>query len=207
MKATSARQKPIGPSATSMNGRRRPSGVWNVSDHGPTTGDSASANSPSDPRTSAISVPESVNFPRSTCRYVVVVIAYARPNAPRPSDHTAPRRSGARLRPGALVPGSESSGDHLHDGVDGTSDVVGPVGETTEHPAGEDLLERPVDDPRREPRVGVASDVATRLPGFEDPPDPEEDVRAGVDAAADLGAARDLAHEHAAQVRPRRPRP
>src|SRR5215210_812717 len=52
MNATSARQKPIGPSATSMNGRRLPIGVWKVSDHGPITGESASANSPSDPSTS-----------------------------------------------------------------------------------------------------------------------------------------------------------
>ena len=37
MKATSARQKPIGPSAASMNGCLRPIGVWNVSLHGPIT--------------------------------------------------------------------------------------------------------------------------------------------------------------------------
>ena len=37
MKATSARQNPSGPSATSMNGRRLPIGVWNVSLQGPIT--------------------------------------------------------------------------------------------------------------------------------------------------------------------------
>ena len=37
MNAISARQKPSGPSAASMNGLRRPIGVWNVSLHGPIT--------------------------------------------------------------------------------------------------------------------------------------------------------------------------
>src|SRR5438034_11358497 len=98
MNATSARQNAIGPSATSMNGRRRPSGVWNVSDQGPITGDSVSAKNPSAPRTSAISVPDDVYRASSTCMYVVVVIAYASPNAPRPSDQTRPRRRGPSAR-------------------------------------------------------------------------------------------------------------
>src|SRR5215213_7095397 len=156
MKATSARQNPIGPRATSMNGRRRPSGVWKVSDHGPITGERRSANRPSDPSTSAISVPESVNLPSRTCRYVVVVIAYARPNAPRPSDHTAPRCSGARMSGSdRLAFGSESSGDHLHDRVDGTRDVVRRIRQTPEHPAGKDFLECAVEHPRRQANVRV----------------------------------------------------
>src|SRR5215218_38724 len=160
MNATSARQKPIGPSATSMKGRRRPSGVWKVSDHGPITGESASANRPSEPSTSAISVPESVKRPSRTCRYVVVVIANARPNAPSPSDHASPRRSGtASARRYALPVGRESSADHLHDGVDRTLDVVGSAGEASEHPPREDLLERPVQDPGHEPRIGVGTDL------------------------------------------------
>ena len=61
MNGISRRQKPSGPSAASMNGRRRPSGVWNVSLHGPITGDSASANTPSAPSTSPISDPDGVN--------------------------------------------------------------------------------------------------------------------------------------------------
>ena len=65
MKATSARQKPIGPRPTSMNGRRRPIGVWNVSLHGPMTSGSVSAKSPSEPRMTAISVRELVNFSSS----------------------------------------------------------------------------------------------------------------------------------------------
>ena len=37
MNAIRARQNPIGPTATSMKGLRRPSGVWKVSLHGPIT--------------------------------------------------------------------------------------------------------------------------------------------------------------------------
>ena len=65
MKATSARQNAIGPRATSMNGRRRPSGVWNVSLQGPITRGSVSAKIPSEPSTTAINARESVNFPSS----------------------------------------------------------------------------------------------------------------------------------------------
>ena len=46
MNGISSRQKPSGPSAASMNGRRRPSGVWNESLQGPITGDTHSANTP-----------------------------------------------------------------------------------------------------------------------------------------------------------------
>ena len=46
MNGISSRQKPSGPSAASMNGRRRPSGVWNESLHGPITGETHSANTP-----------------------------------------------------------------------------------------------------------------------------------------------------------------
>ena len=94
MNGSSRRQKPSGPSAASMNGRRRPSGVWNVSLHGPITGDSASANTPSAPRMSPISDPESVKCRRSGGRYAaVVVIENASPNAPKPSVQKRVRRT------------------------------------------------------------------------------------------------------------------
>jgi hypothetical protein len=89
MNAISARQKPIGPSATSMNGRRRPRGVWNVSLHGPITSGSVIAKSPSAASTSAISVAEVVNWPSSGGRYAAVVVSEnASPKAPRPSVQT-----------------------------------------------------------------------------------------------------------------------
>ena len=55
MKAISARQKHIGPTATAMNGLRRPSGVWNVSLQGPITSGRVSAKSPSAASTAPIS--------------------------------------------------------------------------------------------------------------------------------------------------------
>ena len=53
MNGIRSRQKPSGPSAASMNGRRRPSGVWNESLQGPITGDTHRAKTPSAPSTSA----------------------------------------------------------------------------------------------------------------------------------------------------------
>ena len=89
MNAIIARQKPIGPSATSMNGRRRPSGVWNESLHGPITSGRLIAKTPSAARTSAISVADDVNWPRSGGRYAAVVVSEnASPNAPTPSVQT-----------------------------------------------------------------------------------------------------------------------
>jgi len=94
MNGISRRQNPSGNSAASMNGRRRPSGVWNVSLHGPITGDSASANTPSAPSTSPISVPESVKRSSSGGRYAaVVVIENASPKAPRPRVQKSLRRT------------------------------------------------------------------------------------------------------------------
>ena len=60
MKASSASANVIGPSAASMNGRRRPSGVWKVSLHGPITSGSVSAKTPSAASTSPTSVVDSV---------------------------------------------------------------------------------------------------------------------------------------------------
>ena len=86
MNGTSSRQNAIGPSATSMNGRRRPSGVWKESLQGPTTGDSVSAKKPSAPITRPISEPDVVNVCRSGGSATeIVVIEKASPKAPSPS--------------------------------------------------------------------------------------------------------------------------
>ena len=99
MKATIARQKPIGQSAASMNGRRRPIGVWKVSLHGPITSGSEIAKTPSAASTAAIIVFESVNFASSGGRYAaVVVIENASPKAPSPRIQTRPRRE-VKARP------------------------------------------------------------------------------------------------------------
>src|SRR6188472_1617491 len=95
MNGISSSVNPRGPSAASMNGRRRPSGGWNVSLQGPITGDSVIAKTPSAPSTSPISVPESVKRERSGGRYAaVVVIENARPKAPRPSVQKREVRTG-----------------------------------------------------------------------------------------------------------------
>ena len=65
MNAISARQNPIGPTATSMKGRRRPIGVWNVSLQGPITSGSVSAKSPSAASTAPINEVDSVYAPRT----------------------------------------------------------------------------------------------------------------------------------------------
>ena len=104
MNGISNKQKPSGPSAASMNGRRRPSGVWKVSLHGPITGESASANTPSDPSTSPISAPDSVKCRRIGGRATeVVVIENASPNAPRPSVQKRLRRTGCERTAASAV--------------------------------------------------------------------------------------------------------
>ena len=95
MNGISSRQKPMGGTATSMNGRRRPIGVWNVSLHGPITGEISSAKIPSAPRITPISPPESVKRLMSGGRYAAVVVSEnASPNAPSPSVQSSPRLTG-----------------------------------------------------------------------------------------------------------------
>ena len=106
MNAISARQKPIGPSAASMNGRRRPSGVWKVSLQGPITTGSVNAKMPSAASTAAIIVRESVKRPSRGGRYAaVVVIEKASPKAPSPSTHGSrqPNVAGAPVACGVAV--------------------------------------------------------------------------------------------------------
>ena len=64
MKATRDRQKAKAGSATSMNGRRRPIGVWKVSLQGPITRGTLSAKSPSAAMIAAMTVAELVKRSR-----------------------------------------------------------------------------------------------------------------------------------------------
>src|SRR5262245_11800032 len=121
MNAISARQKTIGPVATSMNGRRRPSGVWNVSLHGPTTSGRVSANRPSAARTSAISVVEPVNSRRIGGRYADVVVSdHASPSAPAPRTTTV-RATDRSAGHGAA---GETAADDLDDGALGRGHLL-----------------------------------------------------------------------------------
>src|SRR4029079_7676937 len=89
MKGIISRQKPSGPSAASMNGRRRPRGVWNESLHGAITGETTRAKTPSAPRITPISAVESVNLLRMNGRQVAVIVKErASPTAPSPRLQT-----------------------------------------------------------------------------------------------------------------------
>src|ERR1044072_8846371 len=104
MKGISSRQNAIGPRPTSLNGRRRPSGVWKESLQGPTIGDSVRAKKPSAPIASPISEPDSVNVLSSGGSATeIVVIENASPKAPRPSVQNR-RRGTAGARTGAAGP-------------------------------------------------------------------------------------------------------
>src|SRR5262245_36939005 len=97
MNAISARQKPIGASATSMNRRRRPSGGWKVSLHGPVISGSETGKKPPAEGAGAIDVFEFVKRPSWYGRYAATtVIENARPNAPRPSTQIRVRCDMAR---------------------------------------------------------------------------------------------------------------
>jgi hypothetical protein len=65
MKGSNARHTAIGPSASTMNGRRRPSGRCVASLIGPTKSGMKNAKMPSAARTSPIRVAEWVNSPRT----------------------------------------------------------------------------------------------------------------------------------------------
>src|SRR3989442_1174946 len=204
MNARIARQKPIGGIAASMNGRRRPIGVLNVSLHGPITSGSVSAKTPSAASTAAIIVLELVNRSRRGGRYAaVVVIEKARPNAPSPRIQTSPRRPGISTP----SPDEHALADDLHDRALRRGDLVVSVRQLPEHPACEDLLDRAVKDPREEPRVEVGSEVPLRLTARHDPLDRLERLAKLVDLALHLRAARHLAHEDADEVRVAAPGP
>src|SRR3954447_23431722 len=114
MNAIRARQKPIGPTATSMNGRRRPSGVWNVSLQGPITRGSVRAKRPSAARTAPISEVDVVYCPSTGGREAAVVVSDpARPSAPTPS-----LRIVATLEPSSatgVVADGETAADDIDD--------------------------------------------------------------------------------------------
>src|SRR5207253_8729789 len=74
------------------------------------------------------------------------------------------------------------------------------------HPAGEDLLERAVDDRRREPRVELAAERTLCLPALDDALDRRQHRAEVLAMARALRAPRDLPHEHAHEVRLPAPR-
>jgi len=85
-------------------------------------------------------------------------------------------------------------------------DVLLLTRQLAEHPAGENLLERAVDDPRGEHRLAVGPHLAALLRRLDHPPEREEHRLDLVEPLPDSGAASDLAHEHADRVRRDEPR-
>ncbi len=197
MKASSARQKVSGPSATSMKGRRRPIGVWNVSLHGPITSGSVSANTPSAASTSAISVVEPVKRSSSGGRYAAVVVSdQAKPRAPTPS-------SAVRARAELLLGGvacDEPAADDVDDRALCTRNLLVPVRKRAEHPAGQDLLQPSIEDPAREPWVHVLAQLAGPLPLLDHPLDGEKGLADVFDLPEEVLAARDLTHHDRDEV-------
>src|SRR5476651_503202 len=59
--------------------------------------------------------------------------------------------------------------DDVDDRVDGPPHVRFAGGQLVEHPARQDLLERPVEDERGEPRVGVRPHLAARAGALDHP--------------------------------------
>src|SRR5438552_378318 len=218
MNAISVRQKHIGPSATSMNGRTRPGGVWKVSLHGPITSGSVRAKIPSEPRMRPINPPESVNLERNGGRYAaVVVIENASPKAPNPSVQTSARGCDRPVRGGSVTSSAtslayrrgypvEAADEHVDDGALGPGDLVVPVRQLAEHPGGQDLLERAVDDRRGEPRVELGPELAVRLPPGDDALDHAEGLAHVLDSVLELAAPRDLSDEHGHELRRVAPR-
>src|SRR5947199_4612887 len=213
MNGSRSRQKPSGPSAASMNGRRRPSGVWKVSLHGPITGESESANTPSAPSTSPISVPDSVKRCSSGGRYAaVVVIENASPNAPRPSVQKMLRRTAGerraasavscatKLDAGCLAIGAETAADDLDHRLLRLRDLLVAVFQLSEHPTGQDLLERAVEDVADHARVDVGTKLSLLLTAADDPLEPGEGGVDLVDLLLEVRAAGHLAHEHAHEI-------
>src|SRR4051812_10625890 len=227
MNAISARQNAIGPIATSMNGRRRPRGVWNVSLQGPITSGSVSANRPSAARTAAISEGELVYLPSSGGRYAAVVVSdQARPKAPRPSLKIVENVEGGP-GPGAVLvcargrrkargrslkmvemlegcSGAAGAGETAADDIDdrplSTGDLLVTVGKLAENPARQNLFQPAVEDPAREARVEVGAEHALRLAALDHPLDRGEPHLDVVDLLLQVRAARNLAHHHPDEV-------
>src|SRR3954453_1806220 len=197
MNAISARQNTIGPIATSMNGRRRPRGVWNVSLQGPITSGSVSANRPSAARTAAISEVELVYLPSSGGRYAAVVVSdQARPKAPRPSLKIVEMLEGCS---GAAADG-ETAADDIDDRPLSTGNLLVTVGKLAENPARQNLFQPAVEDPAREARVEVGAEHALRLAALDHPLDRGEPHLDVVDLLLQVRAAGDLAHHHPDEV-------
>src|SRR5205823_2432430 len=83
-----------------------------------------------------------------------------------------------------------SADEYVDDRALGLRDLLVPVGELAEHPGGQDLLERAVDDRGHEPRIELGPELALRLAAPDDPLDHAEDLPHVPDPVLDLADAR-----------------
>src|SRR6266545_1700097 len=103
---------------------------------------------------------------------------------------------------------NEPVAEDADDGALGLPHVVLVPWKAAEHPAGEDLLERAVDDPRRQPGREVVPKHLLLLSALDDPLQGLERERDLLDLALQLlAASRHFADEHAHDVRVVAPRP
>ena len=205
-----------------MNGRRRPSGVWNVSLQGPITTGSVSANRPSareherDQRRRVGEVAEERRQVRGRGGEREGEAEGAEAEDPdeaaaRPLEDDARAPSGGRRRHARLDRGGrgrdrEPPADDVHDGALRRGHAR--ACELAEQPAGHDLLERAVED--RTPRAARRGPAAARRA-----PARRATIRSIASNACAIsaisllraaGSAGDLAHEHAHEVGVARPR-
>src|SRR5580765_7677268 len=110
------------------------------------------------------------------------------------------------LAPGRCELWGQPARDDLDQRALGAGDVLLGVGQPPEHPAGEELLDRAVEDVAREARVEVGPDRAVGLATLDDLLDRGERLDDLVHLAREVLAARHLEHEHAYEIGVTRPR-
>src|SRR6476619_820067 len=177
------------------------------------TGESSRANTPSAPRTRPISVPDSVKRCNSGGKYAaVVVIENARPKAPDPRIQKrlllteSERRAASAVTCvtesalGDFAIGGETAADDFDHRLLGSSDRLVAVLQLSEHPAGQDLLERAVEDVARHTRVEVGAELALMLSVRDDPLETCEGRVDLFDAFLQMRAAGHFTHEHTHEI-------
>src|SRR5262249_8688268 len=111
-----------------------------------------------------------------------------------------PARSAAPSDLRGLPVRSETAADDLDDRLLGPRDLRVAVVERPEHPAGQDLLERAVEDEARQPRVDIVTKLARFLSTNDDPLDGRERrVHVG-HSPLQLRTARHLADDDANEI-------
>src|SRR5204863_5419552 len=133
-----------------------------------------------------------------------------RPEEAAANRRRAHRRLGGQLRHalrrrGSAVGREPATDDLDHSALSG-GELVLSLGKCAQHPAGEDLLERSVEDEADEARVDIGTELTILLAARDDPLDRIErfvDLR---HALLQIGAANDLADDDADEIRISPPR-